>query len=310
MSKLHPQLKNKEFSYKDITLVPYRLPDFEREEVDLTAFFTKKIKLKTPIVSSPMDTVTESRMAILMALFGGIGVIHYNFSTIEEQLDEARKVKRFEAAFVRNPICLGPDNTVGDVYKINEEYGFFSTPITEDGTLNSKLIGIITHRDVRYLEKMNVPLKKIMTPKEKLVTAHRKNTLDKNDIYEVNRIIKKHNLDTLPIVDDKFRLVALVTNSDLQKNYNFPLATKDNNKQLRVFIAIESRMELAEKRVKQAVEAGFGIDGVVVDAGIIYRKQLEIAKSIKKNFPELEVVLGNVCSGKMLRDVLKDGARF
>ena len=310
MSKLHPQLKNKEFSYKDITLVPYRLPDFEREEVDLTAFFTKKIKLKTPIVSSPMDTVTESRMAILMALFGGIGVIHYNFLTIEEQLDEARKVKRFEAAFVRNPICLGPDNTVGDVYKINEEYGFFSTPITEDGTLNSKLIGIITHRDVRYLEKMNVPLKKIMTPKEKLVTAHRKNTLDKNDIYEVNRIIKKHNLDTLPIVDDKFRLVALVTDSDLQKNDNFPLATKDNNKQLRVFIAIESRMDLAEKRVKQAVEAGFGIDGVVVDAGIIYRKQLEIAKSIKKNFPELEVVLGNVCSGKMLRDVLKDGARF
>jgi len=306
MASLHPQLKKKEFAYKDITLIPHRLPDLERDEVDLTTQFTKRIKLKTPFVSPPMDTVTEAPMAILMALFGGIGVIHYNFPEIEGQLAEIKKVKGFEAAFVRNPICLGPDNTVGDIYKINEEYGFFSTPITEGGTLKSKLIGIVTRRDVRYLEKMDTPLGKIMTPKAKLVTANRKTTLDKHDISEANKIIKAHNLDTLPIVDNKFRLVALVTDSDLRKNASYPLAIKDKNKQLKVFAAVESRLSLAKERIRQVVQAG--VSGIVVDAGIVYKEQIEIAKFSKKNFPEIEVVLGNACSGQMVRSVLKEGS--
>ena len=150
MAKLHQDLINKEFWYKDITLIPNRLPDFERDEVDLTTHFTKRIILKAPFVSAPMDTVTEAKMAIIMAIYGGIGVIHYNFPTIDEQIEEVEKVKRFEAGFVFNPIVLSPQNTIQDVYDINEKYGFFSTPITEDGTLNSKLVGIVTHRDVRY----------------------------------------------------------------------------------------------------------------------------------------------------------------
>jgi len=112
MAKLHPDLQNKEFWYKDITLIPNRLPDFERDEVDLTTNFTKNIILKTPFVSSPMDTVTEAKMAILAALFGGIGVIHYNFSTIEEQIKEVEKVKRFQAGFVHNPVVLSPHDTI------------------------------------------------------------------------------------------------------------------------------------------------------------------------------------------------------
>lgn len=308
MAKIHPQLKNREFSYQDITLIPNRLPDFERDEVDLTTYFSKKIKLKTPLVSSPMDTVTESKMAILMALFGGIGVIHYNFPTIDQQMEEAKKVKKFEAAFIKEPICLSPNHRVKDVYKINERYGFFSTPITEDGTLNSKLVGIVTHRDVRYLEKMNIPLKKIMTPKEKLITAHRKNTLDKNNIEIANKIIRKYNLDTLPIVDDDFKLVALVTDSDLRKNAAFPLATKDENKQLRVFIAVESRLSLAKERIKKAAE--IGVDGIVVDAGIVYQEQIEIAKFSKQNFPDLEVILGNVASGQMTERIIKEANKW
>lgn len=304
MAKIHPQLKNREFSYQDITLIPNQMPDFERDEVDLTAYFTKRIKLKTPFISSPMDTVTESQMAILMALFGGIGVIHYNFLTIDEQLAEAKKVKKFEAAFVKNPICLSPHHTVGDVYGINEEHGFFSTPITEDGTLKTKLVGIVTRRDVRYLENMKIPLDKIMTPKEKLITAHRKNTLDKNNIEETNKIIRKHNLDTLPIVDNNFKLVALVTDSDLRKNATFPLATKDENKQLRVFIAVESKLSLAKERIKKAAE--IEIDGLVVDAGIVYKEQLEIAKFSKKNFPELEVILGNVASAQLMKKIIRE----
>ncbi len=321
MAKLHSSLKNKphkrtnflrdrEFWYKDIILVPNRLPNFERDEVNLTTHFTKNIILKTPFVSSPMDTVTEADMAILIALMGGIGVIHYNFLTIREQMVQVEKVKRFEAGFIKNPVCLSPDHLVKDVFEIHDKYGFFSAPITKDGTSKTKLIGIVTHRDVRYLDlkSLSLPLKKIMTPAEKLITAHRKNTFDKNNIETANKIIRKNNLDTLPIVDDKFKLIALVTDSDLKKNALFPLATKNENKQLRVFIAVEARIKLAQERITGAVE--FGVDGIVIDAGVVFEEQLEIAKWVKKNFPKLEIVLGNVASASMVEKILQTGAKY
>jgi len=167
MVKLHPDLQNKEFWYQDILLVCNQLPDFEREEVDLTSKISRNIILKTPFVSSPMDTVTGAEMATLMALMGGIGVIHYNYETIEEQMTEAEKVKRFEAAFIEKPVVLNPQNTVADIYQIAKKHGFYSVPITQDGTLKTKLVGIVTHRDVRYLQtkkERSIPLAKIMTP--------------------------------------------------------------------------------------------------------------------------------------------------
>jgi len=276
MAKLHPDLQNKEFWYKDITLIPNRLPDFERDEVDLTTNFTKNIILKTPFVSSPMDTVTEAKMAILTALFGGIGVIHYNFSTIEEQIKEVEKVKRFQAGFVYNPVVLSPHDTIKNVHDINDRYGFFSVPITEDGTLNSKLIGIVTHRDVRYRQDMEAKLKDVMTPREKLIVAKKSETFDKNDLITANNILKKYNLDTLPVVDEGDKIVALVIDSDLEKNEWYPLATKNENKQLRVFIAVESRLQLAKERIKKAILTG--VDGIIIDASIVFREQLEIAK--------------------------------
>lgn len=311
MAKLHPNLLDKEFWYQDILLVCNRLPDFEREDVNLTSQFSKNIILKTPFVSSPMDTVTGAKMAILMALMGGIGVIHYNYDTIEEQIQEAEKVKRFEAAFVTQPVVLSPKNTVADIYQIAQKHGFYSVPITQDGTLKSKLVGIVTHRDVRYSEtkkEMAMPLAKIMTPKKKLITGHKKETLDKNDIRAANKIIRKHNLDTLPIVDKNFCLVAIVTDSDLRKNEMYPLATKDKNKQLKVLVAVESRMSLAQPRIQKAVEKG--VDGIVIDASIVFKEQLEIAKYIKKNFPDLEVILGNVDSGGMVTEIIKNGGRW
>jgi len=308
MAKLHPDLINREFQYKDITLLPNRLPNFERDEVDLTTHFTRKIKLKTPLVSSPMDTVTGSKMAILMALFGGIGVIHYNYETIREQIEEVEKVKRFEAGFVFNPVVLSPQNTIKDVYDINEKYGFFSVPLTEDGTLNSKLKGIVTHRDVRYREDMETRLETIMTPREKLRVARKIDTVDKNDLNFANKIIKEYNIDTLPIVDEEDRVIALVTDSDLRKNELYPLATKNENKQLRTFIAVESRIDLAKKRIGPAVDAG--VDGIIIDAGIAFREQIEIAKFCKENFPGLEVIIGNVGSREMVEKVLKEGSDF
>ena len=305
MAKLHQGLENKEFWYRDITLIPNRLPDFERDEVDLTTYFTKRIQLKTPFVSAPMDTVTEAEMAILMALMGGIGVIHYNFQTIDEQIKEVEKVKRFEAGFVFNPIVLSPQNTIKDVYDIADKYGFFSTPITEDGTLNSKLIGIVTHRDIRYRRDMETKLRDVMTSREKLIVAKKSETVDKNDLRAANETIRKNNLDTLPIVDVDDKVVALVTDSDLQKNERFPLATKNENKQLKVFIAVESRLELAKERIKKGFEVG--IDGIVIDASVVFKEQLEIAKWVKENFPNLDVVLGNIGSAEMVRKIVEAG---
>ncbi|MCM8757120.1 MAG: IMP dehydrogenase, partial [Candidatus Omnitrophica bacterium] len=264
------------------------------------------IRLKTPFVSSPMDTVTGAEMAILMALFGGIGILHFNYSSLEEQLEAVEKVKRFEAGFVFRPVILSPKHTIQDVYRINEKYGFFSVPITEDGTLKSKLVGIVTHRDIRYREDMNTSLKKIMTPRHRLVVARKEDTVDRNDLEFANKIIRRHNLDTLPIVDQQDKVVALVTDSDLKKNQLFPLATKNQNKQLRVFIAVESRLALAKKRIGPAWETG--VDGIVIDAGIAFREQIDIARYCQKNFPDLQVVLGNVDSGEMVRTIIKEAS--
>jgi len=308
MSRISSDLKNKEFSYQDITLIPYRLPDFEREEVDLSSYFTKKIKINTPLVSSPMDTVTESKMAILLAVFGGIGVIHYNFSTIEEQIEEVKKVKKFETVFIKDPICLSPTSKIKDVYKIKEKYGFSSVPITENGKINSKLLGLVTERHIRYQDDKEISLRRIMTKTKELIMVSRKETLDKNDIGTVNKLIKKYNLDILPIIDENLNLVALVTDSDLEKNRRWPLATKDKNKQLRVFIAVEARLELAKERIKKGKEVG--VDGIVIDAGIVYKEQLKIAKFTKKNFPHIEVVIGNICSPKMVREIMEKASSY
>jgi len=308
MAKLHQDLINKEFWYKDITLIPNRLPDFERDEVDLTTNFTKKIVLKAPFVSAPMDTVTEAKMAIIMALYGGIGVIHYNFPTINEQIEEVEKVKRFEAGFVFNPIVLSPQNTIQDVYDIADKYGFFSVPITEDGTSNSKLIGIVTHRDIRYRRDMETKLRDVMTPREKLIVARKAETVDKNDLQKANEIIRKNNLDTLPIIDEKDRIVALVTDSDLRKNEIFPLATKNENKQLRTFVAVEGRLGLAKERIGKAFDAG--VDGINIEASVVFKEQFEIAKYCKENFPTLDVIMGNVASARVVREIIERGSDY
>jgi len=305
MAKLHPELQNKEFWYKDITLISNRLPNFERDEVDLTTNFTKRIVLKAPFVSAPMDTVTESEMAIVAALYGGIGVIHYNFPTINEQIEEVEKVKRFEAGFVFNPIVLSPQNTIQDVYNINEKYGFFSAPITEDGTLDSKLVGIVTHRDIRYREDMETKLKEVMTPREKLIVAKKSETVDKNNLRAANKIIRENNLDTLIIIDEKDKIVALVTDSDIRKNEMFPLATKNENKQLRTFVAVEGRLKLAKERIGKAFDAG--VDGINIEASVVFKEQFEIAKYCKENFPTLDVVMGNVASAEVVRKIIEQG---
>lgn len=304
---LHPDLRYSEFNLDEIAFPPRKIPDFYWKSADLTTWATRNIKLKgIPLVSSPMDTVTGAKMAILLALSGAIGVIHYNFPTIEDQMREVEKVRRHEAGFIKNPLVLSKNATVKDVFLKAEKNGFFSYPVTEDGTLETRLVGIVTRRDVRYREDMETEVSLVMTPHtaDKPLVVGLKEIVESNDIRAANKLIRENNLDTLPIVDDDFKVVALVTDSDLRKNDKHPLATKDDNKQLKVLIAVESFFEKAKERI--AMAASFEASGIVVDSRNIFADHKKIAKFTKKEFPQLEVVVGNVVTAQVAQNVLEE----
>lgn len=302
--RMHPSLRHEEFTLDDTVFPPRRIPDFEVSEVDLAAPLTKRTTLKVPLISSPMDTVTGHEMAILVALQGGIGVIHYNYPTLEDQMEEIRRVRRHEAGFVLEPDVLAANATVGTVFTRAEQTGFFSYPITEDGTLDTRLVGIITHRDVRFCEDPSQSIAAIMTPRDRVVTAPREETLDRNDIRAANAYIRQYNVDTLPIVDQEGRVVALVTDSDIAKDQRYPLATKDHNKQLKVYAAVESRLEGARERI--AMVAAAGASGIVVDARNIFRSHIDIARYTRKYYPDIDIILGNVVTGEVVRAVMEE----
>ncbi|HLG31390.1 MAG TPA: IMP dehydrogenase, partial [Candidatus Brocadiales bacterium] len=284
-------------TYGDFIMLPGHI-DFSVEEVDLETNLTRNLKIKRPVVSSPMDTVTESRMAIYIALLGGIGIIHYN-NTIEEQAREVTKVKRFENGFITDPVVLGPDNTIADVDRIKENYGFSGIPITEDGTLNTRLIGIVTKRDTDFEENRNKKLREVMTTE--LVTAPAGMTL-----ADGNRILKESKKGKLPIVDKQGRLVSLMSRTDLRKNEDFPLASKNKDKQLLVGAALSTRDEDKERLLALAKA---GVDIIIIDSSqgdSTY--QLNMIKYIKKNYPHLEVVGGNVVTASQCKTLIDAGA--
>ena len=178
--------------------------NFGLNEVDISTKLTKKIALKVPFVSSPMDTVTEHNMAISMALQGGIGIIHSNF-TIEEQAAEVRKVKRYKNGFITDPICLSPDNTVMDVMELKSKHGYSGIPITNNGQMGGKLMGIVSNRDITFIDDSSMKLKAIMTPRDKLAVAK-----DGVELIEANEILKETKKGKLPVVNDNDELVALL----------------------------------------------------------------------------------------------------
>ncbi len=284
-------------TYSDFILLPGHI-SFSAKDIDLETSLTRNLRIKKPLVSSPMDTVTESKMAIYMALLGGIGIIHYN-NTIEEQVREVRHVKRFENGFITDPVTLSPGNTISDVDKIKETYGFSGIPITEDGTLSSKLAGIVTRRDIDFEVDRTRKLEEVMVTQ--LVTAPAGITL-----AESNKILKESKKGKLPLVDKEGRLVLLMSRTDLLKNEDFPCASKSKEKQLLVGAAISTRDEDKE-RLKELTDAG--VDIIVVDASqgdSIY--QHNMIKHIKNKYPHIEVIGGNVVTARQCKSLIDAGA--
>jgi IMP dehydrogenase len=281
MSFISDKIHYEGITFDDVLL----LPSFSKvlpRDVKTSTYFTRNIKLNTPIVSAAMDTVTEAKLAIAIAREGGIGVIHKNMS-IKEQVLEVKKVKRAENVMITNPITVGVNAVVKDVLDLMDEYKIGGIPVIDE---NEILIGIITNRDLRFEHNPNLPVKEIMTS-ENLITAS-----EDTDLSKASSILRNHKIEKLPIVDAKYKLKGLITFKDITTAKDRPNSCKDNMGRLRVAAGIGVTFDSME-RVEALVDGD--VDAVVIDtahghsAGVI-----EMAKNVKKKYPDLELVVGNI----------------
>ncbi|KAL8675201.1 MAG: hypothetical protein Q9168_000454 [Polycauliona sp. 1 TL-2023] len=284
-------------TYNDFLVLPGYI-GFPASDVALDTPVTKRISLKTPLLSSPMDTVTEHSMAIHMALLGGLGVIHHNCSA-DDQAEMVRKVKRFENGFILDPVVLSPQTTVSEAKLLKEKWGFGGFPVTENGTLRSKLIGMITTRDIQFHPELSDPVTSVMSTD--LVTAPSGTTLT-----EANAVLSKSKKGKLPIVDADHNIVSLLSRSDLMKNLHYPLASKlPHSKQLICAAAIGTRPEDKERL---QILADAGLDIVVLDSSqgnSIF--QIDMIKFIKEKYPGLDVIGGNVVTVAQAANLIAAG---
>lgn len=281
-------------TFDDVLLVPSK-SDILPRDVVVNTNLTKKIKINIPIISSGMDTVTEARMAIAMAREGGLGVIHKNMS-IERQANEIDKVKRSEHGIIVDPIFLAPENTLQDAHDLMERYRISGVPITEHG----KLIGILTNRDLRFETELTRKISECMT-REHLITAPVGTSLE-----EAKKILGRHRIEKLPLVDDNGYLKGLITIKDIEKAHKYPNSSKDPKGRLLVAAAVGVGADMME-RVSALVAAK--VDIIVVDTAHGHSKGvIDAVKTIKAAHPDIDLMAGNVATGAATRDLIEAGA--
>jgi IMP dehydrogenase len=289
------RLIKKALTFDDVLLVPAYSQVLPRD-TSLATRLTRDISLNIPLVSAAMDTVTEARLAIAMAQEGGIGIIHKNL-TADEQAHEVARVKRHEFGIVIDPVTVTPNMKVRDAVELQRKHGISGLPVVEGG----KVVGIVTNRDLRFEDRLDVPLRDIMTPQDRLVTMKEGATLD-----EAQALMHKHRLERVLIVNDRFELTGLATVKDIVKNTEHPSASKDGQGQLRVGAAVGVG-DGTEERVEKLVKAG--VDVLVVDtahghsAGV-----LERVRWVKQTYPKVQVIGGNIATAHAARDLADAGA--
>ncbi len=282
-------------TFDDVLLVP-GYSEITAKDVSLRSRITRDIQLNIPLVSAAMDTVTESRLAISIAQEGGIGIIHKSMS-IEQQALEVRAVKKFEAGVVKDPITIDASATIGDLVALTQQHNISGVPVLENGDL----VGIVTGRDVRFQTNLDATVSSIMTPKEKLVTAAEGTGAD-----EVRRLLHKHRIEKVLVVNNDFELRGLITVKDISKAEKYPNACKDPEGRLRVGASVGTSPD-TDDRVAALVEAG--VDVLVVDTAHGHsRNVIERVRKIKTDFPEVQVIGGNIATGEAAKALLEAGA--
>jgi IMP dehydrogenase len=284
-------------TFDDVLLVPQH-STVVPTQVDVSTRFTRNIRLNVPLVSAAMDTVTESALAIAMAQLGGLGIIHKNLS-IAEQASEVDRVKRSESGMIVNPITLAPSNRIFEAQELMQKYRISGVPITDDGSKEGRLVGILTNRDLRFETNVTRPIAEVMT-KDPLYTVPVGTTLD-----EAREILHQHKVEKLLVVDHDFRLKGLITVKDIQKGIKYPNASKDALGRLRCAAAIGIAKDSLERA---AALVAAGVDALVVDTAHGHSQNvIDMVRRVRREFPNADLVAGNVATGEATEALIGAG---
>jgi len=295
MTFVNDKIEQEGITFDDVLLVPSYSEVLPRE-VELKTLFTREIVLNIPIVSAAMDTVTDARLAIAIAREGGIGVIHKNMS-IERQAKEVMKVKRAENGMILDPITIHKDSSVGDALQIMKEYKIGGIPVVNEDKV---LVGIVTNRDLRFQQNMNRPISEVMT-KDNLIT-----TTQTVDLEKAAEILQNHKIEKLPVVDQNFRLIGLLTYKDITKAQDRPNACKDNKGRLRVAAGVGVTYDTMD-RIDELVKAQ--VDAIAIDTAHGHSKGvIELLKRAKQKYPNVQFIAGNIATGEAAIALVNAGA--